>query len=78
MKALDHNRPLSKQEIFMSTPAQEEALVDWFQDNALFYDKTSTDFKNHQKRERLVMEISNKLGLSVTSFLHWKTAMRTQ
>jgi len=46
MEAMDHSRPVAEQVIYMFTHAQEEALVDWFRDNALFYDKTSPDYKN--------------------------------
>ena len=66
------------QVIHLFTRDQEEQLVEWFRDHSLFYDKTCPDYKNTQKKERLVMDISNRLGLSVASVLHWKTSMRTQ
>jgi len=66
------------QVIHLFTRDQEDQLVDWFRDNSLFYDKTCPDYKNSQKKERLVSDISNRLGLSVASVLHWKTSMRTQ
>ena len=61
MEVMDRNRPLAEGQVFQYSPAQEEALVEWFRDNTFFYDKASTDFKNRMKKERLVKDISEKL-----------------
>ena len=42
MEAMDRSRPIAEQVIYMFTRDQEDALVDWFQDSALFYAATAT------------------------------------
>ena len=44
---------MAEGQIFIYTPTQEEELVDWFLDNTLFYNKSSTHFKSRVKKEGL-------------------------
>ena len=36
-------------ETYIYTPDQDEALVEWFRDNPLFYDKSNIQYKNKQE-----------------------------
>ena len=51
------------------TPGQEQVLVDWSGNSTHFYDKASTDYKNHM-RECLVREIEVTLWMSESFVLH--------
>lgn len=45
------------------TEDQEDALAEWFQSQPLFFDQSVRDFKNKDKRERLLEEKARDFGL---------------
>lgn len=45
------------------TDEQEDALAEWFQSQPLFFDQSVRDFKNKDKRERLLEEKAQDFGL---------------
>lgn len=45
------------------TDDQEDALAEWFQSQPLFFDQSVRDFKNKDKRERLLEEKARDFGL---------------
>lgn len=45
------------------TDEQEDALAEWFQSQPLFFDQSVRDFKNKDKRERLLEEKARDFGL---------------
>lgn len=45
------------------TEGQEDALAEWFQSQPLFFDQSERDFKDKDKRERLLEEKAQEFGL---------------
>ena len=54
----------------------EDFLVDWFRDRPFFYNQRDPDFKNRQKKDRLLAEVGAKLGLSGPDVGRWFKSMR--
>ena len=45
-------------------PEQEDELVEWFRANEMFYDQTRRDFKDKQKKDRLLNVKGKEMGIS--------------
>ena len=52
------------------TEEQEEGLVDWFKDNEIFYNRSLREFKNKDKKERMMSEKANELNISFAGWLN--------
>ena len=44
--------------------AQEQTLADWFSEQPMFFDQTHRDFKDRQKKDRLLADKGKELGMS--------------
>ena len=58
------------------TGDHEDRLVDWFRDRPFFYNQRDPEFKNRQKKDRLLAEVGAELGLSGPDVGHWFKSMR--
>jgi len=56
------------------TPRMEEELVEG---NPIFYDQRRTDFKNRHKRDKLLQEKGQELGLTMSQLMTWFRNIRT-
>lgn len=59
------------------TDEQEDALAEWFQSQPLFFDQSVRDFKNKDKRERLLEEKAQDFGLQGKDIMLWFKSQRT-
>ncbi|XP_034048735.1 uncharacterized protein LOC117529938 [Thalassophryne amazonica] len=64
-----------KFEVF--SEAEEENLAEWFRSHPLFYDQTVKDFKNRQKKDRLLKEKGKELRVSGSDIMVWFKSKRT-
>lgn len=56
---------------------QEDELVQWYQENPLMYDQANPDFKNRQKKDRLVERKASEMNVKPVQILTWFKSMRT-
>lgn len=59
------------------TEEQENALAEWFQSQPLFFDQSVRDFKDKDKRERLLEEKARDFGLRGKDIMLWFKSQRT-
>ena len=59
------------------TEEQEEGLVEWFTDNEIFYNQALRDFKNKDRKERMMSEKAKELKLSLAELKAWLNSMWT-
>ena len=45
-------------------PAVEQAICEWFADHSLFYDMSDANFKNRQRKDRLLDQKGKELNMS--------------
>ena len=51
--------------------------MEFFESNPIFYDQRRTDFKNRSKRDRLLQDKGDELGVSMNTIITWFRNMRT-
>ena len=59
------------------TPEEEQHLAEWFGDNPIFYDQMHRDFKDRAKRERVLAEKGEPLGISGNDLFLWFKSLRS-
>jgi len=66
-----------EEDVSKITAEMEEELVEFFESNPIFYDQRRTDFKNRSKRDRLLQDKGDELGVSMNTIMTWFRNMRT-
>ncbi|XP_042080690.1 uncharacterized protein wu:fb74b10 isoform X2 [Haplochromis burtoni] len=59
------------------SPEQEDHLVEWFAAHPFFYDQTARDFKDKRRREQLLDQKAEELGVTGNFLWGWFRNMRT-
>ncbi|KAF5888694.1 histone-lysine N-methyltransferase PRDM9-like, partial [Clarias magur] len=57
-------------------PEQEQEVVDWYRENEFLYNFKMADFKNREKRSRVVSEKAQQLGVTADQLTTWVKSMR--
>ncbi|XP_030611780.1 uncharacterized protein LOC115798907 isoform X2 [Archocentrus centrarchus] len=59
------------------SPEQEDHLVEWFAAHPFFYDQTARDFKDKRRREQMLDQKAEELGVTGNFLWGWFRNMRT-
>ena len=59
------------------THEMEDELVDWFEAHPIFFDQSTSEFKNRAKRDNLLAQKAEELGVTRSTLWTWLTNMRT-
>ena len=51
-------------ELRFLTNEEEDDVIEWLESNRFLYDKSSFEFKNRQKKERVWLEMEQKMQLN--------------
>ena len=60
------------------TNEEEDDVIEWLKSNRFLYDKSSFEFKNRQKKERVWLEMEQKMQLNPGDLYRWYMSLRTQ
>ncbi|XP_041349356.1 uncharacterized protein LOC121368683 [Gigantopelta aegis] len=57
-------------------PEQEQALADWYKENEFLYNFRMADYKNKEKRQRIMKEKAQQFGISAEQLTIWLKSIR--
>jgi hypothetical protein len=60
------------------TNDEEDEVIEWMKSNRFLYDKSSFEFKDHQKKERAWLQMEQRMRLNPGDLFRWYTSLRTQ